>query len=567
MYFAEESMEKQISPIRSSWQWRKLLVVFWIFFVVSMMTILAVYAANQGKSSYRSIHWSSTVGYENNPGSFNNNMVEEHNMCFAVTNACTNDVFIPTKTTGEMLSFSWNHPGCTTLTPCNRWCVLKTFLNGVQDGSIQYSKFRNDLNGFINNQWTGTTGYWNFVLWYGQSLSISLVYDNYFFPGRPRIASSPKIADFYDTNYSVVGEIHEFELYGISPETENINRWCFDDGSYRVNSNVYSRQVLFINSESSKNYQPDRQTTRFNGFTWANFWLKLNINPLGDMPSYRYNRFFGCRSDLLPNPDKYCVERVIPKDGTVPDNQPSAIYIKEFTNNYLFSGCWIWWDICYNQRVNICLNTTWIANNASFRILSTGDIWGTGWFYNMIRPYGGAGTIWWSSSNEYFYYRNTTWTNPWANYSTQIFWFYAYSGWTYTYHILNDMNSLNHLKYLYDNNYFYYSSNEIWKNGDPHLVLTHQNDLWYNTMSDTGVDSFIKIPLQEFDTYLIYEDTNLNGNYDVSYIWSSWDMQTTQQLSKYICVSHTCKYARYSTGCWPCVGPLCNSNTIDPPAN
>jgi hypothetical protein len=132
--------------------------------------------------------------------------------------------------------------------------VLKKFVNGVRDNSIQYSKFRNALAWFTNDQWNLWWTYGNFVLWYGESLPINVVYDESYFIGRPRIASDPVISYDYNSYLDLTWVIHEFELYGISPDTENTNRWCFSDWSYRVNSNVYSRQLLFINEANSAGY-------------------------------------------------------------------------------------------------------------------------------------------------------------------------------------------------------------------------------------------------------------------------------------------------------------------------
>jgi len=390
-----------------------------LFVIISM---IVVYAVNQNQWWYRSRSNSNTVRTYTGSSSFNSDTIEEWGECKTVTNTCNYDIFIPTKTSPEWAAFKAHHPACITLWDCG--CVLKKFIDGVWNSTIQYSKFRNALVSWVNNEWNLWGVYGNFILWYGISLPVSLVYDNIYFPGRSRIASDQAISYDYNQYEYLTWVIHEFELYGISPDTENINRWCFSDGSYWVNSNVYSRQVLMINDILGWFYRPNRTTSRFGGTGWVNFWLKLNINSLASSPVYRYNRFFGCRSDLLPNPDKYCVERVIPKDATVPDDKPSAIYIKEFTNNYSFIWCGSW-DACYNSRTSICSSLTGIANS-TFRIMANSDIGWTWWLYDMVRPYYDSYYLGPPApTDDYFYYRNTTWTNSWANYSTQIFWFYV----------------------------------------------------------------------------------------------------------------------------------------------
>ena len=78
-----------------------------------------VYAANQNKLSYRSVHGAVTVGYENNTVSFNSNRIFEHDICQRISvNSCDKDVFIPTKTTGEWTTFITNTPSCVTLGDC-----------------------------------------------------------------------------------------------------------------------------------------------------------------------------------------------------------------------------------------------------------------------------------------------------------------------------------------------------------------------------------------------------------------------------------------------------------------
>lgn len=75
-----------------------------------------------------------------------------------------------------------------------------------------------------------------------------------------------------------------------------------------------------------------------------------------------YNRFYGCKSELLPNPDKYCVERLIQNTGnyTFDSEMADKIYLKEFTNNY---------DI-QNQD---CSSIHSLADGLDFRQLNTGD--------------------------------------------------------------------------------------------------------------------------------------------------------------------------------------------------
>lgn len=50
---------------------------------------------------------------------YNNSKIEERGICRRVKeNTCINDVFIPTKTTGERSGFIDNAPSCITLYPC-----------------------------------------------------------------------------------------------------------------------------------------------------------------------------------------------------------------------------------------------------------------------------------------------------------------------------------------------------------------------------------------------------------------------------------------------------------------
>lgn len=527
--------------------------------------ILTVYAANQGKESYRSVHGSSIVGYQNSWVSFNSNKVEEHGSCFTVTNSCAQDVFIPTNTTGEMTSFTGNHQSCITLGNCAQTCVLETFLNSAMAGGST-SKVRNALTWYINVQWTGSDGY---VLGYGQSVSI--YYNTWSDPfSRAKIATTTTVATTDD------GEtLSDFELYGITPETKNINRWCFADGTYRVNSNVYSRQVLKIDRNAPLSYYFNgnyTNTWRYQGTIWINFGLE-HLRTAGIPGIFNSMRFFGCRSELLPNPDKYCVERVIPKDDTVSDSMPSAIYLKEFTNNH---GFWLF------QPGALCswLSLAW--GEHPFRLFGTGDIaqyddpQASGKLWNVLMPWllGTLGT----ENNAGFLYRNTTgWlTNK---YGTQMFGMYVVNGNDYQYVKNYDYHDGGYRYLFYDTWYYYYHTSIEWAPGDPGEIWYHINPIGYNVSGATTHTWFglVYIPLQNSRYIYIESLDKNNGNSEINqasvWIWS--DVQGAAQndgvvpLQKLVCMSHTCNpwHQRYSTGCWPCVGPLCNSNTIDPPAN
>lgn len=534
--------------------------------------ILTVYAANQGKESYRSVHGSSIVGYQNSWVSFNSNKVEEHGSCFTVTNSCAQDVFIPTNTTGEMTSFTGNHQSCITLGNCAQTCVLETFLNSAMAG-VSTSKVRNALTWYINNQWMGSDGY---VLGYGQSVSI--YYDTWSDPfNRAKIATTTTVATTDDSE-----TLSDFELYGITPETKNINRWCFADGTYRVNSNVYSRQVLKIDRNDPLSYYFNgnyTNTSRYQGVIWINFGLEELTESSHDI--FESMRFFGCRSELLPNPDKYCVERVIPKDDTVSDSMPSAIYLKEFTNNYdfwlLLPGVTCAW-----------LSLAW--GDHPFRLFGTGDIaqydnpQASGKLWNVLMPWLSnpfMGNVLGTENNAGFLYRNTTGSWLTNKYGTQMFGMYVVNGTDYQY-IRNNSNTQTRYRQLfYDSGYYYYYEGielpvefDAWFDNWYHI-----NPIGYNVSGATTHTWFglVYIPLQN-SRYIYIESLDKNySNSEINqasvWIWS--DVQGAAQidgvvpLKKLVCMSHTCNpwHQRYSTGCWPCVGPLCNSNTIDPPAN
>ncbi len=520
--------------------------------------ILTVYAVNQGKQSYRSVHGGSVVGYQNSTTSFNSNKVEEHGSCFTVTNSCAQDVFIPTNTTGEMTSFTGNHPSCVQVKPCD--CVLKNFLNGVVAGQITQSKIRNALTWYINPEWMGLYGY---VLWYGQSVNIG--YDTWSDPfGREKIAGWSDVATSGDATLS------EFELYGVTPATENINRWCFDDGTYRVNSNVYSRQVLEINRNISWFFNGTyTNTSRYQGIIWINFGLEhLRTDPI----SQRFSsmRFFGCRSELLPNPDLYCVERVIPKDGTVSDSMPSAIYLKEFTNNY---------DFWFFQPGAVC-GWLFLAWGSTFRLFSTGDIvqyddpQASGKLWNVLMPWLSnpfMGNVLGTENNAGFLYRNTTgWlTNK---YGTQMFGMYVVNGTDYQY-IRNDSTlQTRYRKLFYDTGYYYYNLRIEWNNDYPWTEnWYHVNPIGYNVSGATTHTRYglVYIPLQN-SRYIYLESLDKNSSDSEIYqasVWTWSDVENEAQtfginpLQKLVCMSHTCNpwHMRYSTGCWPCSNPnLCS---------
>ena len=126
-------MNKNTYKESSHFSPKSILTVLGIFCIFAM---IAVYAMNQGKLSYRSIHSTTTVWYENTTASFNSDKVEEHGTCFTIaSNSCAKDVFIPSKTTGELLSFTGHKPTCITLGACcdpNSRSACSSECNGTQ---------------------------------------------------------------------------------------------------------------------------------------------------------------------------------------------------------------------------------------------------------------------------------------------------------------------------------------------------------------------------------------------------------------------------------------------------
>lgn len=522
--------------------------------IVVVLLSASLYAANQFRQGYKSVIWTSNVYLHTGTVSFNSNQIEEHGDCKIVTqNTCSKDVFIPTKTSPEWTAFKNNHPACIQLADCSPSCILKEFVEGVYDGTIQYSKMRNALSGFINDQ-TTRWGFWSntstFVPGYGEKMEIALktVYD-----GRPKIVSKNSIVATGINEYTG-SNIYEFELYGITPETENTNRWCFTDGSYWVNSNVYSRQTLqYINSIPRHWYLGDFTTSRFWGVVWVNFWLRL-----GTDGKSKYNRFFGCKSDLLPNPDKYCVERVVPKAGTSAD-KPTAIYLKEFTNNASFgyAGCHGSGNTCILQRNTICSALTGIANT-TFTTFTSGSI-------DSILP---MITSNWSYNNTGFIYRNTSGANYWS----QIFWFYHYIESTFFPFVttLDGASISDILDRYWDNNYYYYYSHELLPSSASSIHAWHTSRIGYNStlIENTGYIYGIRIPLSGDNSFTMWKDFTHDGFMDpIENRFTSPDNDLTSifwmsgLIIKYVCVAHTCGPCYTPTANWCTLNPFCEELT------
>lgn len=515
----------------------KNIVVVLGFFVFSI--IIVAYGADQWIWWYRAKAGITTVRTYTWSSSYNSNMIEEYGICKTIANnTCSNDVFIPTHTSPEWAAFIANPPACITLGECG--CVLEQFINGVYDWTIQNSKIRNAVAGYSNVDLVINWTYGPFVAGYG--IQIGIVVSQNLFDNRQMIASTDVIA----VSTTITNNpLHEFELYGITTGTKDINRWCFDDGSYWVNSNVYSEQTLLANETM---YSPvfTGGSLRFGGYSWADFGLTYNIYGSSNSNQYKFNRFFGCRSELLPNPDKYCVERIIRKDGA-PENKPTTIYLKEFTNNHQFVEWWCGsWDACLPYDNTICSNLTQLASGADFRAMIDADIsaTGTGWLYDMIKPYWSDEMnhlLGWTPSNEYFYYRNTTGSNPWSEYSTQMFGFYIkWDLWSYTY---IKQSTASYLSYMSDNNYYYYHSDEFpwWISAERY----HGSTMWVNVSRDyNNNDKYVYIPLSG-NNYLAFQvrymDAIPQGYDDTYWMIDDWTyFWWWGGLAKYICISHTC---------------------------
>jgi len=532
--------------------------------VCVILLSVSIYASSQNKKSYRSVNATTTVGFENDAGSFNANKIEEHGDCKIVTqNTCGKDVFIPTATSPERAAFKNNHPSCIVLADCANTCVLKEFMEWVYAGTTTHSKVRNAITWFVNNygtgneRWPDPEDYYttidlypdyindNFIIGYGEDFAVSLATGYY---NSQKIVSRDSLVAIGTASYSWIN-IYEFELYGITPETENTNRGCFDDGSYRVNSNISSKQTLKYDNTWILSW--DFTTSRFWWIGGVNLWLKINgRNAWHDTMFQSYNKFFGCKSELLPNPDRYCVERVVPKQGTA-QSKPSAIYVKEFTNNASFSYalCNGTGDACLTQRNSICTALTGIANS-DFRALSTGDIDpmtinGTqlsysSYLYNMIAPS-------WLSNNTGFIYRNSTGANYWS----QIFWFYRYSSENfYPYNVMDTS--------IADTNeqYYWYNSQEMFSHS-----IKYTSYVWANAYDYQ--DAWLIIPLSNTDKFLILgEHLGVNGavNYEI-WAWWSGDIQGmySATFTKYVCVSYTCNAWYHATSVWcVCDNPIGN---------
>lgn len=549
--------------------------------VCVILLSVSIYAGNQSKKSYRSVNATTTVGYENNAGSFNANKIEEHGDCKIVTaNTCGKDVFIPTNTSPERTAFKDNHPACIILADCPNSCVLKEFMEWVYAGTTTHSKVRNAVNGRTNDYQTGSSYSWfatdNFVIGYGLDFAIALTtgYD-----GRPKIVSSEYVAAIGQNNdlgnYSWF-DLYEFELYGITPETENTNRGCFDDGSYWVNSNVYSRQTVKYISTSyatGSAYSWSFTTTRFWWISWVNLWLFTYSN----RPVW-YVSFAGCKSEFLPNPDKYCVERLIPQTWTS-INKPAMIYLKEFTNNadYTYAWCSGSGTACLSQRDAICSNLTNLGNNASFNILSTGQIdplllegtvpASSPYLYNMFVP----ALLDTSPENTGLIYRNTTW----SRYGTQIFGYWKHQN-DFVFH---PRMALGYINMNNINNNWYYNYNEWYYTYQPYdfidvlgsnTLVYNWSSIWYNQNRISNYRGYaVKIPLQETGAYLKITDrwSWFPPLYYISIPWGLYESSTfyNDTITKYVCVSYTCGpcYTAMDNWCVHNNTPACNGALDD----
>jgi len=506
--------------------------------------------------------------------------IDAYENCYKVSasSACSGDVFVPTNSQNEWRGFIGNHPSCVTLDSCISPCVLRDFIQWAGEGTITKSKIRNAMVGSYNYQLALWGIHGNHVLWYGELVTITGYTDT---NGNFRISYNP---------YTVIPltqePVSEFELNWLDLSNEWLAWGCFDDGSYRVNSRIYSEQITY------DDVFPWRQTTR----PIPNFgaWFDRDTIPGQTLPSNGHvtltNRMYWCKSELLPNPDKYCVERLVFNQSNATqvsflnsDDFATAVYFKEFTNNY--------------AGTQVCASQSWFADERSFINLqkehfgtSAGDEWClndgsldpyssdyTGQcnsntnssayvLSRLVTPYDTDADLsinwsiwywswtcqwfnWWpiypctgSKLNQNFVYLNTTWYQE--SWGTQIFWFYnnAYSAgnqWVYRYWHMNVWGYTYHINAV-GFNWSWISSYYL----DPPPEELSSN--WY----------FVKIPLSSwYGYYMTYEIPSYSNVYDeflsAKYSDASWAAYlagipqdvfnlNTFLISKNVCVSFDC---------------------------
>lgn len=453
-------------------------------------------------------------------------------------------------------------------------CVLKEFLEWVQAGTIDFSKVRNAAPWFIDNQtttWSSSRG--NFIPWYGIPTAVEAATvlwrrnpdDTY----EDAIVSTP--VSYVQFQYGANQPIYEFELRGVRLDTEGTNWWCLPNGRYRVNSNVYSIQQLSLaNSyDNTVKFTNGFDTERFGGITWVNHWLiygqRDNIDP-SDAARYINNRFFGCKSELLPNPDRYCVEKLQPifAKTKFTASLPTAVYVKEFTNNYR-----AWVPNPISSREGICQSFVG-TNLPTFRTISVENVLADDGLVNMIVQRGNAGidfeedvfhdTIHRDQNLWVSPYRNGTGIN--AQYGTQIFGFWA-----------NDNGSADYTDPNANDRYYnrpaYYTTNP-----NPHRWYQAAGPIGFNTSSCTFGDwtesdclyQSVNIPLTETGKYLVLSEMPIPDQKEFMRVintgqWMPGSSQGDQNTTKLVCISHTCNpgYILTTNGCAMGWNAVCKS--------
>ncbi len=208
-------------------------------------------------------------------------------------------------------------------------CVLKRWLQGVEAGTITYSKFRNHVVGssptdiWASNEWTSAE--------WGKDLGIDVGYGY----GSNVISETKSLSSFggedeetFSFSHKTIFSSDWWRLF-IDVDDEWSSWWCIaDTDNYWVSSQIYT-QV--------SSYLPSFEHSPYN--VW---WYPLTYNYVPDTwdaPLFSKSTIlYWCQADLLPNPDKYCMEKVTArKDWTSQQRKKykyKNLYFKEFTKFY-----------------------------------------------------------------------------------------------------------------------------------------------------------------------------------------------------------------------------------------